>query len=175
MDCRQFPVLPAARDLSGWRDLFFDVRASATGESHAVSRSAHETLVEFIATDANSLLVQPCDFGYRLDSAVPSPLGFAPGDPTSLLLIQTAEYQIEIPMVLRLGMIACLTSRTRTLPNRKFRFHHWPPSLVGPEDYQIRSNRGIAIGQVLSTTALHVLRKSLLQKNLQRVWLSGLN
>jgi hypothetical protein len=154
MDCRQFPVLPAARDLSGWRDLFFDVRASATGESHAVSRSAHETLVEFIATDANSLLVQPCDFGYRLDSAVPSPLGFAPGDPTSLLLIQTAEYQIEIPMVLRLGMIACLTSRTRTLPNRKFRFHHWPPSLVGPEDYQIRSNRGIAIGQVLSARTL---------------------
>jgi hypothetical protein len=150
MDCRQFPVLPAARDLSEWRDLFFDVRASATGESHTVGRAAHETLVEFIATDANSFRVQPCDFGYRLDPAVPTPLGFASGDPASLLLIQTAKYQIEIPMVLRLGMIACLTSRTRTLPTRKFRCHYRPPSLVGPEDYQIHSNRGIAIGRVLS-------------------------
>jgi hypothetical protein len=62
--------------------------------------------------------VQPRDFGYRLDSAVPAPPGFTPGNPASLLFVQTAEYQIEIPMVILLRLIASLTCRTRTLPNR---------------------------------------------------------
>jgi hypothetical protein len=44
-------------------------------------------LVEFIATNANGLWVQPCDFGNLLDAAMAAPLGFASGDPPSLLFV----------------------------------------------------------------------------------------
>ena len=88
--CRDLRRIAVERDLSARRDLLFHARTSATGESHTVGRAAHEILVEFIATDANGFRVQPRDFGYLLDPTVPPPPGFAPGDPASLLLVQTA-------------------------------------------------------------------------------------
>jgi hypothetical protein len=148
--CQRFPVLPAAPDRSGGRDLFFDARTSATGKSHAVGRAARQIPFEFIATDANGFRVQPRNLGHLLDAAMPAPPGFASSNPASLLFVQTAENQIEVAMVLLLRMIASLTCRTRALPNRTFRCHYRSPSLVGPTDYRIRSNSGIDPGQVLS-------------------------
>jgi hypothetical protein len=93
--------------------------------------------------------MQARNFGNLLDAAMPTSSGLASRNPTSLLFVQTAENQIEVAMVLLLRMIASLTCRTRTPPNWAFRSHHRPPSLVGPKNYHIRSNRGIDIGRVL--------------------------
>jgi len=148
--CRRFPVLSAERGLSGWQDLFFHAWPSTTRKSHAVGRATDEILFEFITTDANGFRVQPRNFGNLLDAAMPAPPGFAAGNPASLLFVQTAENQMEIAMILLLWMITSLTCCTRTVPNRKFPCHRRPPSLVGPTDYHIPSNRGIELGPVLT-------------------------
>jgi hypothetical protein len=114
------------------RDLFFHARTPAPGEPHAVDWPADEIPVEFIATDANGFGVQAGDFGNPFNATMPTPLRFASGDPTSLLFIQAAENQIEIPMVLSFWMIASPTCRTSAFVNRTFLRHHRPPSLVGP-------------------------------------------
>jgi hypothetical protein len=106
-------------------------------------------LLEFVATDTNGFGMQAGDFGDLLDAAVASLPGLPPGDPTSLLLVETAKNQIEKVMVLIRGTIASATCRTSALVNRTIRCHYRHPSLELPIKYQILSNHGIEIGQVL--------------------------
>ena len=130
--------------------IFFSTRGRPPpgSRTRSVGRP-RRSLVEFIAADANGLGMQSRDFGNLLNAAMPAPPGFASGHPTPLLFIQAAENQIEVTMVFLFGMVASLTCRTPTFVNRTFRCHHRPPSLARPENYQIQSNRGIDVGQVL--------------------------
>jgi len=104
--------------------------------------------LEFITADANGFRMESSNLGNLFDTPMPATSGFASSHPTPLLLVQTTENQIEIPMVLFFRMIASPTRRTSTLMNRIFRCHDQPPSLVEPEAYSIQPNRGIDSGQV---------------------------
>lgn len=148
-DCLRFRVQLVEQGLGESQDLFFDARTTATGESYAIRGTSLKILFQFIATDANGLGMQSCDFSNLPDAAMPSPSGFAACNPTPLLFVQATEDQIEKSMILFFRMITRLTCRASTLPNRAFLRHHSPPSLVGPECYHIISNHGIDLGQVL--------------------------
>jgi hypothetical protein len=55
---------------------------------------------------------------YPLEAAMTKMLGFPSSHPATLLLIQTAQQQIQLPMIGTLMMFALLTVRTIALVNR---------------------------------------------------------
>jgi hypothetical protein len=65
--------------------------------------------------------MQPRDFCDLLDPAVSDPRRLPTRDPTTLLLIQSAEQHIELSMVFPIGMVANSTPRATTLVNYNFR------------------------------------------------------
>jgi hypothetical protein len=85
---------------------------------------------QFLAPAANGLGVQAGDFGDLPDTPMPAAQSLAAGDPTSLLFVEAAEDQIEVPMIILLGVLSSFTSRTRTLMNGNFP-GQFPASLLG--------------------------------------------
>ncbi|MBI3363102.1 MAG: hypothetical protein HY023_18525 [Chloroflexi bacterium] len=105
-------------------DLFFDARPPAPGESHMVGRPLTQFFVEFVTAPANRFRMQARDLREQFQSAMSETLGLAACHPPALLLIQAAQQQIELPMIVSIRMVTRPTGRTSTLVNRQFRCHH---------------------------------------------------
>jgi len=94
-----------------------------------VGRPLAQFLVEFVTTPANRFRMQARDLREQFQSAMPETLGLATSHPPALLLVQAAQQQIELPMIVSIRMITRPTGRTTTLVNRQFRCHHSAPFL----------------------------------------------
>ena len=60
---------------------------------------------------------------------MPETLGLATSHPPALLLVQAAQQQMELPMIVAIRMVTRPTGRTATLVNRQFRCHRSAPFL----------------------------------------------
>jgi len=126
-DFQLFPELRDGRDPAGDQDLFFDARPSTARQSHAIARTIGQAADKFIATATDGFGMQARDFRDPFDPPMTTPHGFASRDPTTLLLVQTAQQLIQSDMISPLRMLSNLTRRTATLSNARIHGHF--PSL----------------------------------------------
>jgi hypothetical protein len=89
-----------------------------------------QAIVHFVAASADGFRMHPRDLCDALESAMPQTDRFAAGHPATLLLVQTTQQQIQLPMITLLRVIARQTLRTTTLMNRLFLCHR-PISFPG--------------------------------------------
>lgn len=82
-----------------------------------------------VTAPANRFRMQARDFRQQFQSAMPETLGLATSHPPALLLVQAAQQQIELPMIVAIRMVTRPTGRTATLVNRQFRCHRSAPFL----------------------------------------------
>ena len=59
------------------------------------------------------------DLGDPLKTTMPQALGLSPRNPTTLLLVQPAQKQIELPMIFASRMFTSLAVRATTLVNQQ--------------------------------------------------------
>jgi len=85
--------------------------------------------MEFVAATPDGLGMKAGDLGDALESAVPPTLGFASGDPATLLLIQSAEQQVELPMIVAEWMVPGAAVSTTAIVNGHRCGHIGSPSL----------------------------------------------
>ena len=83
-----------------------------------VDRPLTQFLVEFVTAPANRFRMQAGDLRQPFQSAMSETLGLAAYYPPALLLIQAAQQQIELPMIVSIRMVTRPTGRTFTLVNR---------------------------------------------------------
>ena len=88
-----------------------------------VGRPLTQLLVEFVTAPANRFRMQARDLREEFQSAMSETLGLAASHPPALLLVQAAQQQIELPMIVSIRMVTRTTCRTTTLVNRQFRCH----------------------------------------------------
>jgi hypothetical protein len=110
-------------------DLFFDARTTSTGQSDLIDGSISQFVVEFVAAPPNRFRMEAGDLGDPLKTTMPQALGLSPRNPTTLLLVQPAQEQIELPMIFASRMFTSLAVRATTLVNHQFRGHCPTPSL----------------------------------------------
>jgi hypothetical protein len=82
-----------------------------------------QAIVHFVAASADGFRMHSCDLCNALESTVSQTYCLAARHPATLLLVQTTQQQIQLPMVTFLCVIACHTLRTTTLMNRLFLCH----------------------------------------------------
>ena len=92
-----------------------------------VGRPIAQFLAEFVAAPPNRFRMQARDLAHPFDSAMSQTPGLAARHPAALLLVQAAQQQIELPMIVSLRMLTRTTCRTATLMNEQFRCHRLPP------------------------------------------------
>ncbi len=73
--------------------------------------------------------MQARDLGNPCDSAMSQTPGLAARHPATLLLVEAAQQQVELPMIVSLPLVTRPTCRTDTLMNAQFRCHRPPPFL----------------------------------------------
>lgn len=83
-----------------------------------VGRPLTQILVEFVTAPANRLRMQARDLREQFQSTMSETLGLTASHPSALLLIQAAQQQIELPMIVSIRMVTRTTGRTFTLVNR---------------------------------------------------------
>jgi uncharacterized protein len=83
-----------------------------------VGRPLTQFLVEFVSAPTNRFRRQARDLRQQFQSTMSQTLGLAASHPTALLLIQAAQQQIELPMIVSIRMVARSTGHTSTLVNR---------------------------------------------------------
>jgi hypothetical protein len=110
-------------------DLFFDARTTSAGQSDLIDGSISQFVVEFVAAPPNRFRMEAGDLGDPLKTTMPQALGLSPRNPTTLLLVQPAQEQIELPMIFASRMFTSLAVRATTLVNHQFRGHCPTPSL----------------------------------------------
>lgn len=88
-----------------------------------------EVVEEFVAAAADGFGMEPGDRGDLLESAVAESLGFAGGDPASLLFVQPAEEEVELVVAVPFGMVSGETGGASAFVNRRWRRHDLAPSL----------------------------------------------
>src|ERR1022692_2274758 len=81
------------------------------------------------------------DLRKPLETTMPQTIGLACGHPTTLLLVQPAQHQIEMPMIFPFRMFTRPTGRAATFVNRQLRRHLPTPSLEWTAVY---TKRGIS-------------------------------
>ncbi len=94
-----------------------------------LGRPLAKFLIEFVNASANRFRMQPRDLRQPFQAAMSETLGLAASHPPALLLVQAAQQQIELPMIVSIRMITRSTRRTTTLVNRQFRCHPSVPFL----------------------------------------------
>ena len=95
-----------------------------------------QAVAEFVTTAANGFGMQTGDFRHLLHAAIAALARLAARDPAALPFIQSAQQQIELPMILSIRMIPRPTRRTTTRVNRVFHDHNSAPYLGVPRVYQ---------------------------------------
>lgn len=68
-----------------------------------------------------------------LEAPMPQTLGLSCGHPATLLLIQPAQQQIELPMIFPFRMFTRTASRTTAIVNRPWCAHRPTPFLGVPD------------------------------------------
>jgi hypothetical protein len=115
-------------------DLFFDARTTSPGQSDQIDWSISQFVVEFVAAPPNGFRMKAGDLRDPLKPTMPQALGLSRRNPTTLLLVQPAQEQIELPMIFSFRMITGLTVDTSTLVYHP-RAHYPTPSLECPTIY----------------------------------------
>ncbi len=100
-----------------------------------VGRPIAQLITEFVASPPNRFRMQARDLGNPFDSAMSQTPGLAARHPATLLLVEAAQQQIELPMIVSLRVLTRPTCRTITLMNHQFRCHRPPPSLEWLRSY----------------------------------------
>jgi hypothetical protein len=116
-------------------DLFFDPRTTPAGQSDLINGSISQFAVEFVAAPPNRFRMEAGDLGDPLKTAMPQALGLSSRNPTTLLFVQPAQKQIELPMIFVCRMFTSLAVRATTFVNHQFRGHCPTPSLECPTIY----------------------------------------
>jgi len=112
------------------RIFFFGTRATAPVQSDAVGRPIPQFVFEFVPAPPDRFGMQAGDLRDPLESTMPEPHGLTRRHPATLLLVQPAQQQIEVPMIVPIRMLTRSTGRTPTFVNRQFR-GHGPPLFDG--------------------------------------------
>jgi len=84
------------------------------------ARSVSQILAEFVSTPTDRFGMQPRDFRNALKSAMPQPSSLTGRHPATLLLVETAQQYVQLPMVVSFRRSTRTTFRTTTLVNRLF-------------------------------------------------------
>lgn len=95
-------------------------------------RPTSQFVVEFVAATPDRLGVQAGNLGDPLEATVPQSLGLTRRHPATLLFVQPAQQQIELPMIRPHRVFTHLTRLTTTIVNRQWRRHRPTPSLECP-------------------------------------------
>jgi hypothetical protein len=95
--------------------------------------------MEFVTAPPNGFGMEAGDLRNPLKTTVSQALGLSRRNPTTLLLIQPTQEQIELPMIFSFRMFTGATSRATTLVNHQFRAHCPTPSLECPTTYTVLS------------------------------------
>jgi len=82
-----------------------------------------QVIVHFVAASADGFRMHSGDLCDALESAMPQTYRLAARHPATLLLVQTAQQEIQLPMITLRRRISRETLRTTTLMNRLFRCH----------------------------------------------------
>ncbi len=82
----------------------FACRAPSALASNALRCAVRQTRGEFALATRDGVAVQPRDLGKPLHSAVTLAGGLNGGKPATLLLIQAADQQVDLPMQQLIGM-----------------------------------------------------------------------
>jgi hypothetical protein len=114
-------------------DLFFDARTTTAGQSDLIEGSISQFVLEFVAAPPNRFRMKAGDLGDSLKTTMSPAHGFSPRNPTTLLLVQPTQEQIELPMIFASRMFTSLAVRTTTLVNHQFR-GHCPTPFLGVRD-----------------------------------------
>jgi hypothetical protein len=85
-----------------------------------VDRPTSQFVVEFVSAPPDRLRMEAGDLCDPLKAPIPQTLGLSSGHPATLLLIQPAQQQIELPMIFPFRMFTRAASRTTAIVN-----HHW--------------------------------------------------
>jgi len=89
-------------------------------------------IVEFVPTTPDRFRMKPGDLRDPLETAMSQTLRLARRHPATLLFVQPAQQQIELPMIFAVRMVTHPAIRTTALVHRPFRGHR--PSLLGMID-----------------------------------------
>jgi hypothetical protein len=84
-----------------------------------IGRSITQFVVEFITTTPDRFRMQARDFRDPLEPAMPQTHGFSRRHPATLLFVQPAQQQIELPMIVPLRVLARQTLRTPAIVYRQ--------------------------------------------------------
>ena len=86
-----------------------------------------QLITEFVASPPNRFRMQARDLGKLFDSAMSKTSRLAARHPAALLLVEAAQQQIELPMIVSHRMVTRPTCHTATLMNEQFRCHRPDP------------------------------------------------
>ena len=86
-------------------------------------------VVEFVAATPDRFRMQAGDLGDPLESTMPEPHGLTRRHPATLLLVQAAQQQIELPMIVPFRVFTRQTVRTTTIVYRRYDRHRTTPFL----------------------------------------------
>jgi len=114
---------------------FIGAGTAAARKSDAVGGPRSQVGGEFVPTPPDRFRMQARDLRDPLETAIPQPLGLPRRHPTTLLLVQPAQHQIELPVIIPFGMITRPTGDAATLANRQFYGHDLTPTLECPTAY----------------------------------------
>jgi len=81
------------------------------------ARSLSQILAEFVTTLADRFGMHSRDLRNSLESAMPQTHCLAGRHRATLLLVETAQQHIQLPMVISLGVLTRTTIRTTALVN----------------------------------------------------------
>jgi hypothetical protein len=114
-------------------DLFFHARTTAAGQSHMVGWPIAQIVVEFVSAPPNGFRMEAGDLCDVLETAMPQTQGLTRCQPASLLLVQPAQQQIELPMILPVRMFTRSASRAAAIVNGQGCAHRPTPFLGVPD------------------------------------------
>jgi hypothetical protein len=122
-------------------DLFFNARSAAASTADTIHWKIREILLEFVASAPNRLVMQTSDFRDLFDSAMPQTHGFTTRDPAPLLLIESIQQRIELPMLIPDGIAQPRSTDPTTTSVARLPCHDAPTFLLDwPRFYTITPN-----------------------------------
>src|SRR5207244_219495 len=98
-DCRRFRDRRTASSPRSELHLFFGARTTAPRQSDMVGRSIAQVVVEFVSAPPDRFRMEAGDLGDPLETSMPQTHRLARCHPATLLFIQAAQQQIELPMI----------------------------------------------------------------------------
>src|SRR6266700_2654440 len=114
---------------------FFRCADDRPRQSDLVGRPIAQVVVELVAAPPDRFRMEASDRCDPLKAPMPQTLRLACCHPATLLLIQPAQQQIELPMIFPFRMFTRPASRTTALVNRLWCAHSPTPSLKCPTVY----------------------------------------